>query len=62
MKGALSKWRKKLRFLKNISGECKSVSEEYKIAKLKAIFKKGARIDPKNYRPISLLLLESKII
>ena len=41
MKGALSKWRKKLRFLKNISGECKSVSEEYKIAKLKAIFKKG---------------------
>ena len=36
--------------------------EKCKIAKLKPIFNKGARADPKIYRPISLLQLVPKII
>ena len=37
-------------------------TEECKIAKLKSLFKKGARTDLKNYRTISFLPLASKII
>ena len=36
--------------------------EDCKIAKLKPIFKKSERTDPKNYLPMSLLPLVSKII
>ena len=33
-----------------------------KIAKLKPLYKKGSKTDPKNYRPVSLLPLISKVI
>ena len=46
----------------NLSIKLSTFPEECKIAKLKPIFKKGARTDPKNYRPISILLLVLKII
>ena len=38
----------------NLSLKLSAFPEECKIVKLKPIFKKGARADPKNYRPISL--------
>ena len=41
----------------NLSIKLSTFPEECKIAKLKPIFKKGARADPKNYGPISLLPL-----
>ena len=45
-----------------LSIKLSTLPEECKIAKLKLIFKKGARTDLKNYCPISLLPLVSKII
>ena len=44
-----------LRNIINISIKLSTFPEECKIAKLKPIFKKGARADPKNYRSILLL-------
>ena len=35
---------------------------DFKIVKLKPLYKKGSKTDPKNYRPVSLLLLASKVI
>ena len=37
-------------------------SLDFKIVKLKSLYKKGSKTDPKNYRPVSLLLLVSKVI
>ena len=45
----------------NLSIERSIFPDECKIAKLKPLYKKGSKIEPKNYRPISLLPLVSKI-
>ena len=47
--------------LRNIINSSIKLLRQCKIATLKPIFKKGARADTKNYRPISLLPLLSKI-
>ena len=45
----------------NLSIKLSVFPDDCKIAKLKPLYKKGSNIDPKNYRPISLLPLISKI-
>ncbi|MCP4266595.1 MAG: hypothetical protein GY777_13675, partial [Candidatus Brocadiaceae bacterium] len=45
----------------NLSIYTSTFPDAFKIAKLIALFKKGCKTDPKNYRPISLLPLFSKI-
>ena len=51
-----------LRNIINLSKNLSPFPRECKIGKLKHIFKKGGRSDPKNYQPISLLPLVSEII
>ena len=46
----------------NLSIKLSTVPDECKIVKLKPLYKKGKKIDPKNYRPISLLPVISKIL
>ena len=46
----------------NLSIKLNSFPRSCKIAKAKPLFKNGSKINPSNYRPISLLLLLSKII
>ena len=46
----------------NFSIKLSTVPDECKIAKLKPLYKKGTKTDPKNYRPISLLPVISKIL
>ena len=46
----------------NLSISSGTFPDACKIAKLKPLFKKGTRTDPKNYHPVSLLPLISKVL
>ena len=46
----------------NLSIKYSIFPSDYKTEKLKSLFKHGSKTDPKNYRPISLLPLVSKLI
>ena len=46
----------------NLSIKLSTFPDKCEIAKLTPLFKKGFKTEPKNYRPISLLLLISKLI
>ena len=46
----------------NLSISLSSFPDDCKIAKLKPLYKKEAKTKPKNYRPVSLLPLISKVI
>ena len=48
--------------LVNLSIKQSLFPDQCKIAKLKRLFRKGSKSDPKNNRPISLLPVVSKII
>ena len=48
--------------LVNLSISLSSFPDDFKIVKLKPLYKKEAKTKPENYRPISLLPLISKII
>ena len=45
----------------NLSIEKSIFPDACKIAKLKPLYKKGSKLEPKNYRPISLLPIVSNI-
>ena len=45
----------------NFSIKLASLPDKCKVAKIKPLYKKGLKSDPKNFRPISLLALISKI-
>ena len=51
-----------LRNIINLSIKLSVSTKDCKIAKLKSIFKKSTRTDPKNYQTVSLLPLVSKTI
>ena len=46
----------------NLSIKLASFQDKWKVAKIKPLYKKGLKTDPRNFRPISLLPPISKII
>ena len=46
----------------NLSITSETVPSSFKDARVSPIFKKGARLDPGNYRPVSVLNVLSKIL
>ena len=46
----------------NLSIKFSHFPKDCKVAKLKPLYKKGTKTDPKNFRPISLLPIVSKIM
>ena len=46
----------------NLSIKFSQFPKDCKVAKLKSLYKKGTKRDPKNFRPISLLPIVSKIV
>ena len=46
----------------NLSMKRSNFPLDSKIAKLKPLYKRGSKTDPKNYRPVSLLPLVSEVI
>ena len=48
--------------ISNLFIKCSHFRKDCKVAKLKLLYKKGTKTDPKNYRLISLLPIVSKII
>ena len=51
-----------LTYLFNMSIATSEIPEDWKCARVSAIFKKGSRLETGNYRPISVLPVVSKII
>ena len=51
-----------LAYIFNKSLQTGSIPDEWKSARVSAIFKKGTRTDPGNYRPISILPIVSKLL
>lgn len=49
-------------FLINMSISEATVPKDLKLAKVKPLFKKGDRLKPENYRPVSILSIVSKIL
>lgn len=49
-------------FLINMSISEANVPSDLKLAKVKPLFKKGDRLKPENYRPVSILSIVSKIL
>ena len=50
-----------IRDIFNLSIKLSTFPDKCKVAKVKPLYKKGSKLEPKNYRPISLLPLISKI-